>query len=367
MSGLPFNGFVVDAGGGGGGAGDVVGPGSSTEDNLASFGDTSGTLLEDSGIAKANVVQHASTSTDNAVARFDGAGGKTIQDSAVTISDLAAGAVTLATTAGNALTIKNTDPAATTGASVAGDPIGLTAGNAVASTDTAGAAAGGDVILTAGDAARNASGNANGGNIVLDVGTGIGTGVQGQILSGLAAAVGVATNPTFSFQSDTNTGMYSGQADQVNFATNGVRRGTFSNTSLALDSIAFTNSGVAAATVGGFNFVVEANTAGSGAPNVLAPSEAQKVLTNEGATAENYHTLPTAVAGQSFTFIVQDTDGIRITAAAGDTIRPIAGTAASAAAGFIRCATQGAFITLVAINATEWIAIGSAGTWTIDV
>jgi len=113
--------------------------------------------------------------------------------------------------------------------------------------------------------------------------------------------------------------------------------------------------------------LVEANTAGSGSPNILTATESGTVLTNEGASAENYHTLPTAVAGYQFTFIVQDADGIRITASGGDTIRPIAGTAASAAAGFIRCATQGAFITLVAINATEWIAIGSAGTWTIDV
>jgi hypothetical protein len=112
--------------------------------------------------------------------------------------------------------------------------------------------------------------------------------------------------------------------------------------------------------------LVEANTAGSGSPNIIAQAETDSVYTNEGATAENYHTLPTAAAGLVFTFVVQDSDGIRITASAGDTIRPIAGTAASATAGYIRCATQGAFIRLLAINATEWVAIGSAGTWTID-
>lgn len=86
MSGeLPFTGFVIPGGSGGGG--NVTGPGSATEDNLASFGSTSGTVLEDSGIAKANVVQHASTSTDNAIARYDGAGGKTLQDSAATVAD----------------------------------------------------------------------------------------------------------------------------------------------------------------------------------------------------------------------------------------------------------------------------------------
>lgn len=111
--------------------------------------------------------------------------------------------------------------------------------------------------------------------------------------------------------------------------------------------------------------VVEANTAGSGAPNVLTVIESDKVLTNEGTTAENYHTLPSAAAGLCFTFIVQDTDGIRITAASGDTIRPGA-VAASATAGFIRCATAGGSITLQAVNATEWMATSVIGTWTVD-
>lgn len=110
---------------------------------------------------------------------------------------------------------------------------------------------------------------------------------------------------------------------------------------------------------------VEANTAGIGAPNVLLASESNKTLTNEGATAENYHTLPAAAAGGYFVFHVVDTDGIRITAGAGDTIQ--AGTAAaSAAAGFIRCATVGACIALKAVNATAWVTESIVGTWTVD-
>ena len=110
---------------------------------------------------------------------------------------------------------------------------------------------------------------------------------------------------------------------------------------------------------------VEANTAGSGTPNALAATESGAVLTNEGSTAENYHTLPTAAPGLTFTFVVQDTDGLRIVAAADDTIRPGA-VAASAAAGYIRSATAGATITLTAINATEWVATAMLGTWTVD-
>jgi len=107
---------------------------------------------------------------------------------------------------------------------------------------------------------------------------------------------------------------------------------------------------------------VEANTAGVGSPNILISSETDKTLTNEGATAKNYHTLPTAVAGLTFTFIVQDADGIRVVANTGDTIR-VAGTV-SASAGYTESTTVGDVITLVAINATEWIAISYVGTWT---
>ena len=110
---------------------------------------------------------------------------------------------------------------------------------------------------------------------------------------------------------------------------------------------------------------VEANVAGSGAPNVLAASETRRLLTNEGAAAENYHTLPTAAAGLEFIFYVQDGDGIRVVANAGDTIR--IGASVSAAAGFVRNATVGSVLHLVAINATEWIPVAIVGTWTVDV
>lgn len=109
---------------------------------------------------------------------------------------------------------------------------------------------------------------------------------------------------------------------------------------------------------------IEASTAGSGIPNTLVLGENGKVLTNEGATARAYNALPAAVAGLDFRFVVQDSDGMRITAAAGDTIR-IAGSV-SAAAGYIQNATIGSAIHLIAINATEWIAVSYVGTWTVD-
>lgn len=45
------------------GGGDVTGPASAVEDNLASFADTSGKVIEDSGIAKANVLTTAGAKT----------------------------------------------------------------------------------------------------------------------------------------------------------------------------------------------------------------------------------------------------------------------------------------------------------------
>lgn len=110
--------------------------------------------------------------------------------------------------------------------------------------------------------------------------------------------------------------------------------------------------------------LVEANTAGSGAPNVLVGNESRTLLTNEGASAQNYHTLPTAVAGLVFEFIVQAADGIRVVAAAGDTIQDV-GTV-SAAAGYIQSTTIGSAIRMVAINATQWVLTSKQGTWTID-
>ena len=111
--------------------------------------------------------------------------------------------------------------------------------------------------------------------------------------------------------------------------------------------------------------VIEANTAGVGSPNVITTAESGKTFTNEGATAKNYHTLPAAAAGLRYTFIVADSDGMRITAGAGDTIRNF--DVVSKAAGYIDSTTVGAAVTLTAINATEWIAHPvTPGAWAVE-
>lgn len=113
----------------------------------------------------------------------------------------------------------------------------------------------------------------------------------------------------------------------------------------------------------GVQRTVEAHTEGVGAPHVLAASDCYKVITNEGSTALNYHTLPAAAPNLTFTFVVQDNDGLRITAAGGDTIRNGAGV--TGGGGNAAATVVGSSITLVAINATEWIAIASVGTWVL--
>ena len=92
-------------------------------------------------------------------------------------------------------------------------------------------------------------------------------------------------------------------------------------------------------------------------------SDRYKVVTNEGTTVKPVITLESAVAGLRRLFIVQDTDGIRVKANTGDTIR--VGSSVSAGAGYAECTTVGATLELVAINATEWVAVAVNGTWTV--
>lgn len=114
-----------------------------------------------------------------------------------------------------------------------------------------------------------------------------------------------------------------------------------------------------------YGVLVEANTAGSGAPNVLTAAESWTVLTNEGAGAENYHSLPSAVSGLVYVLVCENANGIRATAASGDKIK-LGAAAASATAGYIKSVVPGSVALLFTINATDWYAMSIAGTWTVD-
>lgn len=98
-------------------------------------------------------------------------------------------------------------------------------------------------------------------------------------------------------------------------------------------------------------------------PVTVNASDSGTVYTNEGAGAEITFNLPAAAPGLVYTFIVQDTDGLKVVAGGGDTIR-LDGSP-SAAAGNAESLTVGSVLRLVAINATEWIAVSIVGTWSV--
>lgn len=94
-----------------------------------------------------------------------------------------------------------------------------------------------------------------------------------------------------------------------------------------------------------------------------ASTDSGTIYTNEGDADGATITLPAAQTSPSliFTAIVQAAQTLTITAGSGDTIR--IGSSVTAAAGSITSATVGSSLTLVAINATEWVATSSVGSW----
>lgn len=98
-------------------------------------------------------------------------------------------------------------------------------------------------------------------------------------------------------------------------------------------------------------------------PVAVAVTDVGRVFTNEGAAALIVFNLPTAAANLTFDFVVQDADGLQVVAAAGDTIN-LAGVV-SAVAGNAKSFLPGATLRLVAINATEWIAMFFFGPWLV--
>jgi hypothetical protein len=87
--------------------GNVVGPVSSTAHNLAAFADTSGVLLEDSGIATDLVAIGPGSSTANHVAAFDDTDGVTLIDSGLLYTEIAKGPGS--STANNFASFSDTD------------------------------------------------------------------------------------------------------------------------------------------------------------------------------------------------------------------------------------------------------------------
>jgi hypothetical protein len=70
--------------------------------------------------------------------------------------------------------------------------------------------------------------------------------------------------------------------------------------------------------------------------------------------------LPTAAAGLNYTFMVADTDTLRIVAASGDSLITSTGSASrstGSVAGTVR---------VIAVDTVRWIMVQTLGTWTPD-
>jgi len=109
---------------------------------------------------------------------------------------------------------------------------------------------------------------------------------------------------------------------------------------------------------GGGSFTVVAKT--SNYP--VVSGDVGKVFTNEGASGTVTFTLPAAAAGLHFYFVAQASQVITLTAASGDTIK-VGFTTSSAGGSLSSSGTSDDWVRLIAINATEWVAIPYEGSW----
>lgn len=313
-----------------------------------------GVLVSSGGGGGAAGIGGSTGATDNAILRSDGTGGSTAQASVLTIADTTGDiqgppggfSITGGTAASDNLTLSSTS-------------------NATKGMVIAGAANAGQSVLM-GELHLNHAGSnyvrikANGTSGVDFFTSNSGTGkayLQTADVYMFDGANQVAalynSNNTWGMSSDFQVGWSSSTT-----SWNPIDTG-FARTSAAVIRATNGSTGIGALLNAK---LVEANTAGSGTPNAIAATESGTVFTNEGATAANYHTLPTAVAGYEFTFVVQDADGLRVTSSASDTIRVI--DKVTAAAGYIESTTIGSVVTLVSVNAAEWYVKSIHGVWT---
>lgn len=110
---------------------------------------------------------------------------------------------------------------------------------------------------------------------------------------------------------------------------------------------------------------------GSGLPDITVDADgatftsgdSPAAISNEGAATLLTFNLPTAVADLEFWFYCQDADGLKVVAAAGDTIR--IGADVSATAGNAETTQVGTVMHFKCLNATEWFCSLHAGTVTL--
>jgi len=213
-------------------------------------------------------------------------------------------------------------------------------------------------------------------NIFLDL-TPQGTG-------GVRFPFGTAANPGLGFQTTTDRGIFGASsglwitiaggaiagADASGFyvgaskllgVSSGVVGTNAIDTSLSRKAAGVWQFGTSAANASGSFLGLVTLTVQAATPLNVSAGVSYTTYTNEGAGAQIVFNLPAAAAGLTYTFIVQNNNGIQVKANGTNTIR--LASAVSSAGGTATSTTVGSSITLVAINATEWIAREITGTW----
>lgn len=103
-------------------------------------------------------------------------------------------------------------------------------------------------------------------------------------------------------------------------------------------------------------------TNGSGDPYQITEDQSGSFFTNEGSAAKSYLNLPRAKQDLIFDFVVSDSDGMRIVAESGNTIRMYSDV--TPAEGYVESTDIGSTLRIKAINDTEWVVVSSSGLWT---
>jgi hypothetical protein len=170
---------------------------------------------------------------------------------------------------------------------------------------------------------------------------------------------GTAALPSYSFSSDPNTGMFSVAADNLRFVAGGTYKMGVNTAGPYMGA----NVNMQAFALQGATQIVTNYTEAS-SPVALNQFSSGSNFTNTGATAEvEFQPAGANPVGTWFDFSVIDTDGIQVTAAAGETIQ----IGALGGAGACIASTEiGATAHCVAVTATQ-IFCTIEGTWTVDV
>ncbi len=100
-------------------------------------------------------------------------------------------------------------------------------------------------------------------------------------------------------------------------------------------------------------------------PPTIGVAESGYVITNAGSDGADAFTLPDAAAGLTYTFVVMAAQELRVTPAAGDKI--VYGSTVMDAAEYYVADAIGESLTIVAVDATNWVVISSTGTWTEEI